>query len=126
MSEPDLDGAQVSTGFEKMGGTAVAERVGVDGFVDAGGLGSLATSQPHDIGRDGSVGALAFQGTREEVGLGLHPTPVLAQSFQQLGTERNIAVTATLALGNANHHALAINVADLETAQLGPPQGGKI
>ena len=86
----------------------------VDGLVDARSLGSLAASQPHDVGRDGHVGADAFDGTGKEIDFGLHPAPVHAQGLQQLGTEWNIAIASTLALVNADHHALAVDIADLE------------
>ena len=86
----------------------------MDGLVDARSLGSLAASQPHDVGRDGHVGADAFDGTGKEIDFGLHPAPVHAQGLQQLGTEWNIAIASTLALVNADHHALAVDIADLE------------
>src|SRR5260370_10476452 len=48
--------------------------------------------------------------------VGLHPAPVDAQSLQQLGAQRNLAVAAALALVNANHHALTVDVLYLQPA----------
>src|SRR5882724_1017641 len=65
---------------------------------------------------DGHVGAPALHGSREEIGFWFHPAPVDAHGFEQGWTERHLAVSAALALLNANHHALAVDVADLELA----------
>src|SRR5215471_13194264 len=93
--------------------------MGVDALIDARCLGSLATGQPHDIGSDGHIGTPVVHGSGKEIGLGFHPAPVDSQGFEQFGTEWHFTVTATLALVNADHHALAINVGDLEPAQFG-------
>ena len=59
VSEQDLDGAQVGSGVQQMGGATVPQTVWGQGFADAGLLGCLATSQPDDVGGDGDVGAFA-------------------------------------------------------------------
>src|SRR5215469_4700011 len=126
VSEPDLDGAQVGSRVQQMGGTTVPETVWRQVFADAGLLGGLATSQPDDVGGDGDVGAFAGDGAGKQVGLGLPPAPVEAQAFQQFRTQGHIAVAAALALVNADHHALTVDVTDLETAKFGTSHGGGI
>src|ERR1700733_15355197 len=86
----------------------------------------LPTGVPDHVGTDGNVSAHRFDGTWKQKSLGLHPAPVDAQSFQQLGAQWDIAVAAALTLFNANHHALTVHVAYLQTAQFGPAQGGGV
>jgi len=45
-----------------------------------------------------------------------HPAPILAQGVEQLRGQQDVAVAATLALANMNHHAFAVDLADLEVA----------
>src|SRR5208282_1941825 len=54
-------------------------------------------------------------------GLTLQATPVVAQAFQQRGTEHNIAVLTTLPAADVDHHASAVDIGDLQTSQLGAP-----
>jgi hypothetical protein len=44
------------------------------------------------------------------------PAPVDAQGSEQLGTEHDITVLASLAAPNMNDHALAVDIADLQCA----------
>ena len=46
MSKQDLDGAQIGAGFEQMRGEAMAQSVGMNGFVNAGPLDGFMTSVP--------------------------------------------------------------------------------
>src|SRR5580704_6676481 len=102
-------------------GRVRAQTVWGQAFADTGKRGCLATSQPDDVGGDGGVGAF----TGKQIGVGLSPAPVEAQGFQQFETEWNIAIAAALPV-NADHHALTIEVTDLETAKFGPSHGGGI
>jgi len=53
MTQQYLDGAQVGAGFEKMGGKAVAQRMGMDMLVcEAGAFGCILTGSPKDLGGD--------------------------------------------------------------------------
>jgi len=89
---------------------------------DAGTLGGLVHSLPDNLLRDGYIGPPALHGSREQVGPGLHPTPVLTQSLQQLRRQQHVAVTSALALAHMNDHPLAVDIGDLEMAHLGPAQ----
>src|SRR4051794_36600368 len=53
-------------------------------------------------------------------------TPVLAKRFEQLWTERHIAITAPLAMPNMHQHALAIDVFHLKVTQFGPTHASRV
>ena len=84
------------------------------------------TSQPHDVGGDGDVGTAVVHGSGEEIGFRFHPPPIDSESLEQCRTERHFAIPATFALGNTDHHALAVDVTDLETAKFGASHRGGI
>src|SRR5215831_5652283 len=71
----------------------------------------------------GTFGALATAG--KQISLGFSPAPVKAQGFQQFGTQGHVTIAAALTV-DADHHALTVDVTDLETAKFGPSHGGRI
>ena len=95
-------------------------------FGDAGGLRGLVAGQPDGVRTDGYVCAPALQGSREKIVFGFHPAEVDAQGLEQCWTEWHLAIAATFALLNANHHALAVDVVNFEPAQFRPPHGSGI
>src|ERR1700722_15259377 len=104
----------------------MAQAVGREMLADTCRSRRLPTGVPDHVGTDGNVSAHRFDGTWKQKSLGLHPAPVDAQSFQQLGAQWDIAVAAALTLFNANHHALTVHVAYLQTARFGPTQSGGV
>src|SRR5580765_7337295 len=86
MSEQDLNGTQVGSGFQKVGSTAMSQAVRRKAFRDTGLLRGMPAGQPHGVDADGDVGAYSFHGARKQEGGGPHPAKVNAQSLQQLGT----------------------------------------
>src|SRR5262252_2281810 len=74
---------------------------------------------PWYLSIDGDIGSPVLHGAGKQVRLGFHPPPIDTKRLQQLLTQRHIAVTATLALMDVNHHALAIDVGGFQVAQLG-------
>src|SRR5208337_2224951 len=126
VSEKNLNGAQVGAGFQHVCCEAVPQSVRRYMLSDPGTLGGLVHGLPDDLLCNGHVGSPALHRTWEQVGLGLHPAPVLAQSLQQLRSQQHIAVPATLALAYMNDHTLAVDIGDREMAQLGPAQAGCI
>jgi hypothetical protein len=54
--------------------------------------------------------------TGEEPSFGLQSAPVLAQSFQQDGTEHNVPILTALATLDVDDHPLTIDVADLQAS----------
>src|SRR5215469_451527 len=81
---------------------------------------------PDDIGRDRYVGTAVMHSSGEEVGLRFHPAPIDSKGFEQYRTQWYFTIMATLSLVNADHHALAVNVGDLESAQFGSAHGGGV
>ncbi len=71
---------------------------------------------PDHLGRDRLVRPPPVAGAGEQIGLGAHPTPVLAQAREQLRVQRNFAVHTAFAALNTNDHAAAIDVAHLQLA----------
>ena len=88
-------------------------------FFDACPLRGFLTGGPGHLVGDGDIGPPAVHGSGEKVSLGLHPPPVHAQGLEQLLAEWDIAVMAAFSMVNMNDHALAVDVADLQPAQLG-------
>src|SRR5487761_1299761 len=116
MAEQDLDGAQVGAGFEKVGGEAVAQRVGMNApVVETGALGGDLAGRPEDLGGHRLAGCVpAVAGKQPLLGLAPETSPVGAQLFEQLRAEHDVAILAALALANMNHHTLAVDIADLQ------------
>jgi hypothetical protein len=85
-------------------------------FGDTSGTSSLVTGKPDGVGTDRNVGTPAIYGSGKEIVFGFQPTPVNTQGFQQRRTEWHLAIAATLALVNANHHALAVDIGGFQLA----------
>ena len=100
--------------------------VGRDVLGNAGSLGGFATGVPGDFVADRDVRAPVLYCTREQVGLRLHPAPVFPQRLQQFGAERHVAVATPFAGTNVHQLALAVDIADLQTAQFGATDPGRI
>ena len=122
MAEHHLDASQVGAGFEKVGGKAVAKRVGRHPFLDAGEDGGIVHGLPDDLFGYRFVRARVIHSAGEQVGLGPHPAVVFTKRAEQLLTQGNFPVDAALALHDAKHHALAVYVSHFETAQLSAAQ----
>src|ERR1017187_543631 len=124
--EQNLDGAQIGARLQQVGRPTVAQRVRGNAFADASTVRGFVACNPDSLVRDGLFGSAPGIAARKQVGLGLAPTPVFPQSLQQRGTERQIAILAAFAFYHAKDHALAIDVADLETSQLASLHDGSV
>ncbi|MGA8304420.1 MAG: hypothetical protein WB723_01995 [Candidatus Acidiferrales bacterium] len=110
-----------------MRGEAVAQRVGMDLFLDACALGRLLTGVPRCFRIDGLITVVPTVAWKQPcAGLSRQTAPVLAQFFQQFWAKHHISVNASLAALNVNHHALAVDVADFQVCQLGVPHSGGV
>jgi len=100
---------------------AVAQRVGMDWFLDACALGSLLTGVPRCFRIDGLIAvvpngclenshSLDFLGKRRQCS---------RSSSSSFWAEHHISVSASLATLDVNHHPLAVDVADFQVCQLG-------
>jgi hypothetical protein len=65
-------------------------------------------------------------GKEPVTGFSPQPTPVPAQFFEQLGTEHDNAVLAAFSSLDVNHHALAVDIADLQVCYLSTAQAGSV
>src|SRR5262249_23261196 len=98
-----------------MSGKAVTKRVGMDGVVEARALsGSLTGVGRRFFGGRISRGMPTVAGKEPVGGCSWQPAPVLAQFFEQLGAEHDVAVFAAFPSADMNHHALAVDVADFQ------------
>ena len=77
---------------------------------------------PDHLRGDRGIGTPAVARPGKEIGLRSHPAVVLTQRGEERGTEGDLAIAAALALLDAEHHALAIDVADFELARFAAPQ----
>ena len=124
--EQRLHGRQVGAAFHQMRGETVAQQMRAHGFGDARSLRRFPAGFPEHFGRDRLVGARAVDRAGKQVRLRLHPAPVLAQGLQQLRAQRHIAVLAAFALADVDEHAVAVDILDLQLAQLGSAHTGRV
>src|SRR5690349_24680634 len=97
----------------------MAQGVWMDGFFQSRTLRRLLTGVARCLGVDGvSSGMPTVAGEEPVAGFSPQPSPMAAQFLEQLGAEHHIAVFAPFAAPDVNHHALAVDVADLQARQL--------
>ena len=63
---------------------------------------------------------------RANAGFFAQPSPVRAEFLEQNGTEHHVAVFATLAALDVDHHPSAVDVADLQASQLRVPNTSRV
>src|SRR5271167_1830562 len=126
--EQDLDDADINTVLEEMGCETVAQRVRSDPLGDLRGLCRLDDDAMELPGADRLHGVLSW----EEPTVAMHNAllvpdlPPLAQQGEQVCRQHGIAIPATLATLDADQHALAVDIGDLERRDLGHAQAGAI
>ena len=90
-------------------------------------LGGFPTGLPDRCCVDRLITAMILLAWKEpEAGFPRQPLPVSAQFVEQLGAEHHVAIFAPLAATDMNHHALTVDVADLQVGQLSAPGAGSI
>src|SRR6201984_1042144 len=110
-----------------MSGEAMAQGVGMDGAVEARALRGSLAGVVQRFCVDWVIRSMPTIAGKEPVaGFSQQPTPVLAQFFEQLGAEHDIAVFATLSSADMDHHALAVDIADLQVCYLSTPQTSSV
>ena len=125
-----LDDADVGLAFEQVGGEAVPERVHRHALVEPGGGRGGVDDMIELARRDGLSGLLARD---QPAARALHPPPG-PQDVEDILREHHVAVLAPLALLDADQHARAVDVADLEVddlrhaqaAAVGDAEGGPV
>ena len=127
MTQQDLNGAQIRAGFEQMRGETVAQRVRMDCFLDAGPLGGIADRRARRPWCDGPItGVRYLPGNSHRLGLRRNRRQCCTEFFEQHRTEHYVAISATFAALDVNHHSLAVDVADFQARQFGTPQSGGV
>src|SRR6266849_9509055 len=105
----------------------VAKRVRMDAFLDARSLGGVMTSMPNGFRIDGQISAVAMVAVKEpHAGFSLQAVPMCVEFFEEHGTEHDIAIFASLAALDVNHHALVVDITDLQMRQLGTARAGGV
>jgi hypothetical protein len=112
VAEQDLDRAKVGPRFKEVRRVRVTQGVRRDLRVDASLLGGGPDSLPDHLPGERFVGTPAILRAREEIRLRSHPAPVVAERGEQRRAERHFTVVAPFSVLDAQHHALAVDVAD--------------
>src|ERR1700690_3607730 len=122
MSQEQLNGAQISSVFQQVSSKTVAQRVGMNPVLKARPLGSTLARIPHRSGSDGTMGGVPGPARKQPFrGFALQATPVVAQGFEQPGTEHDISVLTPLPAADVDHHPSAVDIGNLQASQLSAP-----
>ena len=110
-----------------MRGETVPERVWVHVFLYSRSLGSFLTRIPNRFRIDRLIPAVMVvawkqPGNRSST----QAVTMCTEFFEQLHTEHDIAIFATLATLDTNHHALAIDVSDFQVCQFSASCSGSV
>ena len=125
MSEQNLDGAQIGSGFEQMRCPAVPQRVRRNALANTGLLCGFATGEPHRLVGDRLMRFLRV--TRgKQILQWLAPAPVGPQCLEQCLAQRQIAVLTALAFDYADDHALAVDVFELQVRNFAAAHAGAV
>src|SRR6266852_799850 len=101
--------------------------MGIHLLLDSGTAGGIMAGVAWGLGIDGPrTGVPAITGTQPGAGFFPQAPPVCTEFVEQNGTEHYVAVLATLAALDVNHHPPAIDVADLEARQFSIPHAGGV
>src|SRR5215469_5917241 len=99
---------------------------GANVFGNTRGLRRFPASLPEHFRSDRLIRPPTVFRSRKQIGFRVHPAPVLAQSLQQLRTERHVAVTVPFPVPNVDQDAYAVNVGNLEMTKLGSTHAGRV
>src|ERR1700730_1711197 len=95
----------------------------MDVFLDARPVGGFLTRIPNRFRLYRLITVmLAVAWKQPGAGFSSQAVPMCTQFHEQLCTEHDIAISASLAALNVNHHALAVDVTDFQVRQLGVPR----
>ena len=122
MAEQQLNGAQVSAGFEQVDGKGMAQRVRGDRLGDASPAPRLFTGVLHGEGRDRLIGDVAGE---QEI-LRVDGVPISPENVQQPRREHHVAILPPLALLHADDHPLAIDRRWRQADRFGDTQAGRV
>ncbi len=118
MAQQNLNGVQVGAGFQHVRGEAVPEHVGIYLFLNPGTAGGVLAGVTRRFRIQGLIPTMPTVSGEEPNGFFAQAPPVCTEFLEQNGAEHHVAVFATLAALDVNHHPSAVNVADLQSSQL--------
>jgi hypothetical protein len=122
MTHQQLDRAHIGAGFEQMGGEAVPQRVRRDRLFDPRYATGFLAGLLHRRSSDRAARYIAL----EQPYVGMRDLPVSTQDLEQLRREHDVTIFPVLTLCHAQHHALTINIGDLQPRGLGDPQSRRV
>ena len=118
---------QVGAGLQQVRGEAVTEHVGIHLLLNPGAAGGILAGVARGLRIHGLIATVpAISGKQPDTGFFAQPPPVCAEFFEQDGTKHHVAILATFAALDVDHHPLAIDVADLQASQLGVANAGGV
>ena len=127
MPQQHLDGAQIRARFEQMRGEAVAQRVRMHAFREAGPPRGTFAGMVDHLGSDGAIaGMITLARKQPYARLSSQPVPVLPEFVEQLWAEQHIAIFAAFAALDVNHHALAVDVTNFQACEFGTAESGGV
>src|ERR1700693_2084590 len=98
---------------------AMAQHVRMNLLGKSGTRSRDAAGGPDGLIRDGLIDTALACGAGKEVSTRICPMPITAQLLEQLRGERYNPVARTLALADVDHHALAVDVFDIDPCCFG-------
>src|SRR5271169_338595 len=105
----------------------MAKRVRMDAFLDARSLGGVMTRMPNRFRIDRQIPAVAVVAVKKpHAGFSPQAVPMCVEFFEKHGTEHDVAIFASLASLDVDHHTLVIDIADLQMRQLGTARAGGV
>jgi hypothetical protein len=104
----------------------VAEYVGIHLLLNPGAASGVLAGVTRCFGIHGLITTMPAVSGEEPNGFFAQAPPVCTEFIEQNRTEHHVAVFATLAGLDVDHHPSAINVADLQASQLRVPNAGSV
>jgi len=123
VSEQGLDDAGIGAAFQEVSGEAVAERMRGDTFAEAAAGPGIAAGGLHGAG--GEMEVRPPGGEEPRTG-GTVNAKVGTENFQEARREHGVTVFASLAVIDADEHALAIDAGELEGDGFGDAEAGSV
>jgi len=118
VAKQHLNHTNIDILLQKMGGKAVPKRVQGDPLADLRHMG-CCMADTVQLARGHGVDRVL---TRKQPSRGLADAPPLPQNIEQHGGKHGVTVLASLALLDAEHHAGAVDVRNLQRYHFGSPE----
>ena len=113
--------------FDQVSSETVAQRMGMNRLSDAGAQRGETAGMPYRLVAHGLAGKpVLIAGEEPGAGLVMERTPPGAQLHQQRLAEWDIAIFASLALPDVDHHAGGVDVLNLQAADFGAAHSGGV